>query len=397
MKKAINYRNKKKIPDGMPLDSNIPEFDFNQVVSLIEEARSRALLKVNEELILLYFKVGKLVSEKVSTGTWGEKTVDELADFLQENLHGLKGFNRRGLYRMKQFFELYEPGGPIFTLWCSSKNMNVSPTSTQMANIEKEHDTLIVSTVRTQLQINDIQYNKFVSTVLTQISWSNHRLIFSKTKTAEETLYYLLISIDEKYSARELERALNTAQFERALLSKKLNTSVKTLFPQKLFKDPYIFEFLDIPDTHSEKDLEKALIFNLQKFIIEIGNGFTYMGNQYRLQVGNKDYFTDLLFYHRDLQCLVLFELKIQEFEPEFLGKLNFYLEALDRDVKRSFENPSIGILLCKGKDTEVVEYAMARSTSPALIADYETRLIPKHVLANKLHQLLEQFSKLED
>ena len=121
------------------------------------------------------------------------------------------------------------------------------------------------------------------------------------------------------------------------------------------------------------------------------------MGNQYRLQVGNKDYYTDLLFYHRDLQCLVLFELKIQEFEPEFLGKLNFYLEALDRNVKRPHENPSIGVLLCKGKDIEVVEYAMARNTSPAMIADYETKLIPKDILADKLHQLVEQLSSRED
>ena len=166
-----------------------------------------------------------------------------------------------------------------------------------------------------------------------------------------------------------------------------------THLPKNLFKDPYIFEFLDLPDGHSEKDLEKALVINLQKFILEIGKGFTYMGNQYRLQVGNKDYYTDLLFYHCDLQCLVLFELKIQEFEPEFLGKLNFYLEALDRDVKRPFENNSIGILLCKGKDSEVVEYATARNTSPAMIADYETKLIPKNVLANKLHQLIEQLS----
>jgi predicted nuclease of restriction endonuclease-like (RecB) superfamily len=166
--------------------------------------------------------------------------------------------------------------------------------------------------------------------------------------------------------------------YERTTLSNQTLQQSLPQLPQNFFKDPYIFEFLELPDGHSEKDLEKALILNLQKFILEIGKGFTYMGNQYRLQVGNKDYFTDLLFYHRDLQCLVLFELKIQEFEPEFLGKLNFYLEALDR------------------KDTEVVEYAMARNNSPAIIADYETKLIPKSVLANKLHQLVEQLTKDE-
>jgi predicted nuclease of restriction endonuclease-like (RecB) superfamily len=236
-----------------------------------------------------------------------------------------------------------------------------------------------------------------VNLLLCRITWTNHLEILSQTKSAEEKFFYLLHSIKEKWSMRDLRRQLSSGYFERTMLSNQKVSKVLTQLPQNLFKDPYIFEFLDLPDGHSEKDLEKALILNLQKFILEIGKGFTYMGNQYRLQVGNKDYYTDLLFYHRDLQCLVLFELKIQEFEPEFLGKLNFYLEALDRDVKRPFENNSVGVLLCKGKDTEVVEYAMARNTSPAMIADYETKLIPKNVLANKLHQLVEQLSKEEN
>ena len=254
-----------------------------------------------------------------------------------------------------------------------------------------------VSPLATQLQKTENEVKLFVTTLLTQLQWSSHLHILSKTKTVEEKLFYLHLAINDKLSVRDLERQLNSAVFERTLLANTKVSTVLTQLPQNLFKDPYIFEFLDLPDGHSEKDLEKALTLNLQKFILEIGKGFTYMGNQYRLQVGNKDYYTDLLFYHRDLQCLVLFELKIQEFEPEFLGKLNFYLEALDRDVKRPIENNSVGILLCKGKDTEVVEYAMARNTSPAMIADYETKLIPKNVLANKLHQLVEQLSKEDD
>lgn len=337
--------------------------EFKQVVLLIEEARNRAFHKVNEELVLLYFKVGNLVSEKVSAGAWGENTVEELASFIQDNCPGLKGFNRRGLYRMKQFYETYS----------SSE---------------------FVSTLATHLQNSENEVKNIVTTLLTQLQWSAHLHILSKTKTPDEKLFYLHLAIQDKLSVRELERQLNSAVYERTTLSNQTLQKSMPQLPQNFFKDPYIFEFLELPDGHSEKDLERALILNLQKFILEIGKGFTYMGNQYRLQVGNKDYFTDLLFYHRDLQCLVLFELKIQEFEPEFLGKLNFYLEALDRDVKRPFENPSIGILLCKGKDTEVVEYAMARNTSPAIIADYETKLIPKMVLANKLHQLVEQLTK---
>ncbi|RTL54362.1 MAG: DUF1016 family protein [Sphingobacteriales bacterium] len=337
--------------------------EFKQVVLLIEEARNRAFHKVNEELVLLYFKVGNIVSEKVSAGAWGENTVEELASFIQDNCSGLKGFNRRGLYRMKQFYETYS--SPEF-----------------------------VSTLATHLKKPENEVKNIVTTLLTQLQWSAHLHILSKTKTPDEKLFYLHLAIQDKLSVRELERQLNAAVYERTTFSNQTLQKSLPQLPQNFFKDPYIFEFLELPDGHSEKDLEKALIINLQKFILEIGKGFTYMGNQYRLQVGNKDYYTDLLFYHRDLQCLVLFELKIQEFEPEFLGKLNFYLEALDRDVKRPFENPSIGILLCKGKDTEVVEYAMARNTSPAIIADYETKLIPKTVLANKLHQLVEQLTR---
>lgn len=367
--------------------------EFEQVAILIEEARNRAFQKVNQELVLLYFKVGSIVSEKVAAGTWGNNTVDELAAYIATKYTGLKGFNRRGLYRMKQFFETYSASSECFLLWLSLQKQNVPPTATQ-THLAQITDDSIVSALPTQLQSTDNQHNKFVSSLMTQITWTHHLMIVSKTKSPEEKLFYILQIIKEKITVKELERQLNTAVFERTMMGNTIVSSAMTQLPQNLFRDPYIFEFLDLPDGHSEKDLEKALTLNLQKFILEIGKGFTYMGNQYRLQVGNKDYYSDLLFYHRDLQCLVLFELKIQEFEPEFLGKLNFYLEALDRDVKRPFENNSVGILLCKGKDTEVVEYAMARNTSPAMIADYETKLIPKNVLANKLHQLVEQLSK---
>jgi len=342
-----------------------PNKDFVQVLLLIQEARNRAYSKVNAELVLLYFNVGAIVSLKVGEGFWGENTVEELANYIALHLPGLNGFNRRGLYRMKQFFETYT--NPQF-----------------------------VSTLLTQLQISEKEASKFVTTLLTQLQWSAHLHILNKTKSVEEKLFYVNLAINEKLSVRELERQLNTGVFERTMLGRQISAAVPAILPNNFFKDPYIFDFLNLPELHSENDLEHAIIKNLQKFILEVGKGFTYMGNQYRLQVGNKDYYTDLLFYHRDLQCIVLFELKIEDFAPEFLGKLNFYLEALDRDVKRPNENPSIGILLCKGKNAEVVEYAMARNTSPAIIADYETKLIDKKLLANKLHQLVEQLSKNE-
>ncbi len=316
--------------------------DFDDILLLIVSARNRVYTKANAELVLLYFNVGKIVSEKVDAGSWGDAPVKELALYIAEKQPLLKGFNSR-VYRMKQFYEVYSD----------------SELATLLENIPKNP---IVSAVLTQLQNPENKIDKFVSAVLTQISWTNHLLILSKTKFFEEKLYYIYQSIQERLSTRELERQLNTATYERTMLGDKMSSAIAKKFPKGIFKDPYIFEFLSLPELHSEDDMPQALIKNLKNFILEMGKGFAYMGAEYRLQIGNKDYYTDLLFYHRDLQCMVLFELKIEEFQPEFLGKLNFYLEALDRDVKRDHEHPSIGILLCKGKDVEVVEYALARN-----------------------------------
>jgi predicted nuclease of restriction endonuclease-like (RecB) superfamily len=376
----------------------IQNSDFEKIVLLIEEARSRAFSKVNTELILLYFTVGQIVSLKVADGVWGEGTVNELANYIGAKMPNLSGFNRRGLYRMKQFYEVYSFNSDCYNCWLTIQSAEeqasiVSPVATQFNTPSKE-GKVIVSPVATQLQGTENEHNRFMSSVITKITWTNHLEILSGAKSTEEKLFYLLITAKTKLNKLELRRQIKTATFERTMLANQQISSSQTPIPEGIFKEPYIFEFLDLPDLHSENDLEKALIRNLQRFIVEIGKGFTYMGNQFRLQVGSKDYHTDLLFYHRDLQCLVLFELKIEEFQPEFLGKLNFYLEALDHDVKRPNEKPSIGILLCKGKDTEVVEYAMARNTSPAMIADYETKLISKKILADKLHQLAEGLSK---
>lgn len=384
----------------MSLDNTYNQ-DFEHIFTLITDARNRVYSKANSELVLLYFNVGKIVSHKVSSGKWGENTVQQLADFIQSKAPNLSGFNRRGLYRMKQFFEVYTDDqfvSAVMILFQNDENQIntiVSAMPTQLR--EGKNDSLKMSALPTLLSNPSAFQQKFLENVLAKITWTNHLEILSGTKTVEEKLFYLLGCITEKWGMRELRRQIQTATYERTMLSKKVVSPVATQLPENIFKDPYIFEFLDLPDGHSEKDLEKAIALNLQKFVLEIGKGFTYMGEQYRIQVGNRDYHTDLLFYHRDLQCLVLFELKIEDFEPEFIGKLNFYLEALDRDVKRPHENPSIGILLCKGKEAEVVEYAMARNISPAIVADYQTKLIDKKLLADKLHQLGQILEKSKD
>jgi len=371
--------------------------DFERVILLITDARNRIYSKANAELVMLYFNVGKIVSEKVAAGNWGEGTVNDLAVYITEKQPLLRGFNRRGLYRMKQFYEVYTDEQMVSSLLAQlekdKEKQDVSPVVTQVRSVENQIDKF-VSPLVTQL---DETVLIFCKNILANINWTHHLLILSKAKSNEEKLFYLNQCLKERLSKRELERQLNAAIFERTMLGNKFGAAITSKLPQGIFKDPYIFEFLALPEIHSENDLQQALIKNLQNFILEMGKGFTYMGNGYRLQVGNKDYYTDLLFYHRDLQCMVLFELKIEEFQPEFLGKLNFYLEALDRNIKRPHENPSIGVLLCKGKDEEVVEYALSRNISPALIADYETKLIDKKLLADKLHQLSEIFYRNEE
>ena len=230
--------------------------------------------------------------------------------------------------------------------------------------------------------------NEFVSTLLTQISWSNHIAILAASKSDEERELYIKLCIKEKYSAREMQRQLDSGYYERYMLSQEKILPIE--LPQSIrnqFLDNYVLDFLELPQNFSEHDLKKSIIANLKNFLLEVGKDFTFVGEEYRVQVGNHDYYIDLLFYHRGLACLVAFELKVGEFKPEYLGKVNFYLEALDRENKKENENPSVGIILCATKDDEVVEFALSRSLSPTLVAEYTTKLIDKNLLREKLHE----------
>lgn len=202
------------------------------------------------------------------------------------------------------------------------------------------------------------------------------------------------LTVEEQWSSRELERQFKAALFERVILS-----PVKTSFalaqtqPEALnvFKDSYVVEFLGLSQDASELDLHQGLLKKLQYFLIELGKDFCFVGSEYPLQVGGRDFALDMLFFHRGLNCWVAIELKIGRFEPEYLGKLSFYLEALDRDVRKPHEQPAIGVLLCASKDDEVVEYARNRTLSPALIAEYKMQLPDKALLQAKLHEFYLQ------
>lgn len=212
----------------------------------------------------------------------------------------------------------------------------------------------------------------------------------SESKSAEEREFYIRLCIRENYSKRQLERQMDSGYYERYMLSKEklLPEAVKKL-GENPFLDSYVIEFLDLPNEFHENDLRKALIKNMRDFILELGKDFTYIDEEYKVQVGGDDFRIDLLFYHRGLQCLVAIELKIGKFKPEYISKLDFYLEALDRQVKKENENPSVGMLLCASKNDEVVEYSMSRTLSPMLVAQYQLQLPDKAVLQKKLQELV--------
>lgn len=327
------------------------DVDFNQIIELIEKRKNNAYKKVNEEMILLYLEVGRFLYELKENSGYGDKITTKAADFMKNNYPAIKGFTKRNIERMVQFYSTYKD-------------------------------------------------DEIASPLVTQLSWTNNLLILSGAKTKEERHFYLQLSIKNNYSKRELDRQITSSYYERYMLSdgKQLPSTTKTIdeddYPNTRILDTYSLEFLDLPNEYTEKDLKNAIIKNLKDFILEVGKDFTFIDNEYRVQVGNHDFFIDLLFYNRELSCLVAFELKLGEFKAEYLGKMSLYLEALDRDVKKPQENPSVGIILCSSKDKDVVEYSLSKNMSQTLISEYKLKLIDKKLLETKLKEMKSLIEK---
>lgn len=326
-----------------------PNQNFDRIIEIIENSRRDTFKAVNRELINMYWEIGKFVSEKVSQNEWGKSVVKELSSFIQSKNEGIKGFSPQNIWRMKQFYDMYNG-------------------------------------------------NEKLSPLVREITWTNNLLIMAGTKSDEAREFYLRLCIKNNYSKRELDRQIDSMLFERTMLSDKKNELIisknKGL---SCLRDNYVLEFLNLPENHKEKDLRKSIFSNIKDFILEFGKDFTFVGEEYRIQVGNTDFFIDLLFYNRELSCLVAIELKTEKFKPEHLGQLNFYLEALDQDIKKENENPSVGLILCTDKDDTVVKYALNRNLSPALIADYQLYLPNKEILENKLREIAESVDAEEN
>ncbi len=296
----------------------------------IRSAQIKAALAVNTQLIALYWDIGKQIAEKQRASGWGDAVIEQIAKDLTRELDGLKGFSRSNLYNIKQWYGFYAPHG------------------------EK------------------------VQQLVGQIPWGHNVLIVQDIKERDKALWYVRKTIENGWSRNVLIHQIESQLYERQADKPRIDNFAERLpTPQsdlvrETLKDPYLFDFLDVGEEAHERELETALVERITRFMLELGKGFAFVGRQYHLEVGGEDFYIDLLFYHLRLHCYVAIELKTGPFKPEYTGKLNFYLTALDEQVKMREDQPSIGLILCKNRNTIVAEYALRGVGKPIGIARYE-------------------------
>ena len=349
------------------------EQQFGEVIDIILQHKGRASRAVNNELLYTAWHVGGYVSAKLKSEEWGSKVVTQLSEYIRSRRPDIKGYSRRSIYNMVMFYDEY-----------SSETFSVT--------VEKYLNSEFV-----QPRTAQIVHSAFweMPQILELTTLTNHIEILCRCKSNEERMFYILYANKEHLVKRELQRCISNQTYT-ALLGSKNNMSKGLLntYPNApiMFKDTLFVDFLNLPKKHSESKLKNSLVEHMKQFILELGKDFIFMDQEYRLNIGASTFKADLLFFHRGLQALVAVELKKTKFHPRDLGQLEFYLEALDRDVKRSNENPSIGIILCPEADRVVVEYAMSRSMSPTMIAEYKRILIPQERMQQQLNEFCNLF-----
>ena len=365
------------------------EQQFGEVIDIILQHKSRASRAVNNELLFTAWHVGSYVSAKLKSEEWGSKVVTQLSEYIRSQRPDLKGYSRRSIYNMVMFYDEYSSETFYATV---EKYLNSEFVQPRTAQIEAAQPTQELTVI---VQPETAQMPK----ILELTTLTNHIEILCRCKSNEERMFYILYANKEHLVKRELQRCISNQTYT-ALLGSKNNMSKGLLnaYPNApiMFKDTLFVDFLNLPKKHSESKLKNGLIEHMKQFILELGKDFIFMDQEYRLNIGSSTFKADLLFFHRGLQALVAVELKKTKFHPRDLGQLEFYLEALDRDVKRSNENPSIGIILCPEVDRVVVEYAMSRSMSPTMIAEYKRILIPQERMQQQLNEFCNLFLNKE-
>ena len=368
---------------------------FDEIVEIILSHRSRASRAVNNELLMTAWQVGCYVSTKLKSEEWGSKVVAQLSEYIRANRPDLKGYSRSSIYNMVMFYDEYSSAEFADTVMRFLNSEFVQPKTGQLmksSQISTDESSVIVQPKTAQfVQPTVGQLPK----ILELTTLTNHIEILCRCKTSEERMFYILYANKERLVKRELQRCISNQTFSTLLGGKKsMSKGMLETYPSApiMFKDTLFIDFLNLPKKHSEKKLKDGLLEHMKQFILELGKDFIFMDQEYRLEVGSSTFKADLLFFHRGIQALVAVELKKSKFDPRDLGQLEFYLEALDRDVKRSNENPSVGIILCPEAARVVVEYAMSRSMSPTMIAQYKRILIPQKRMQAQLNEFCNQF-----
>ncbi len=361
--------------------------EFETVYSIITTHTNRVISTIHNESLKMLWDVGAYVSNRINNASWGDGIVRMLAEYIHTRNPQAKGWSYRTIYKMVQFYEAYSSDGfreivnhygmQNYLLDVGKKELTANENAIvpiQLAQIPNE----------TIVPIQSAQ----IPSVLFATGWSNHQLIMSKCKSDEQRLFYMLYAGQEHLEYKQLQRALKTDAMSSILGSKNVQSEImKRDYPRGsvLFKDTIYLEMLGLPVKYKESKLRKEIIAHMKDFILEMGKDFLFIDDEHRVTVGSKTFKVDLLFYHRLLQCMVAIELKTTEFQPKDLGQLEFYLEALDQEERRSNENPSIGIILCKDADMEVVRYALNRSMSPTMVALYKEQLQVGSVIQRSL------------
>lgn len=371
--------------------------DFAKVVQIIEQNRSQAIQVINHASVLTAWQVGAYVSDKIKNAAWGAKVVQQLAEYIHMQNPTLKGWSKRTIYKMVQFYETYTSAAFMDLSEKFKHHKQFVPFET--AQIVSPMVRQIVSTPLIQMdstQIVPLQMAQLPS-LLMHTGWTNHQIILQRCSSPEEYVFYILYAEYQKLQNKQLERAIKSDAYSRVLSDKKMQSAIlKETYPQAevLLKDKSILEFLGLPQRYKESKLRNEIVSHMKEFILEMGKDFLFVDQEHTLEVGGQNFRCDLLFYHRALQCLVAIELKTTTFDPRDLGQLEFYLEALDQNEKRSNENPSIGILMCKDANPEVVRYALNRSISPTMVSKYEEQLKVGSVIQRSLEEFVEFLDK---
>ncbi len=341
-----------------------------QLKSAILSSRYKAAVLANRELLILYFNVGKLIDEKIKLGKWGDKILEQLSNDLQTELPGLKGFSATNIKRMRVF---YQEWNMHFTISPSVADQLQKKTKKKPVS-----DKLIINPLSTD-QFGPLLTDQFTAAFLA-VSFTHHTELLTKTKTFEERQFYIYKIASEFWSVTVLKHHLKNKLFtKRGTLPNNFSTAItnENIRAKALqsFKDEYLLDFINIedPDEEDERLIEKEIVRNIKKFLMSLGADFAFIANQYRIMIDQEEFYIDLLFFNRKLQCLVAFELKKGKFKPEYVGKMNFYLSALDEYIKQPHELPAIGIILCKEKNNKSVEFSFRDMKKAMGVATYKT------------------------